>query len=126
MSAAYSNGILYEQEEPYYPDSEKANKHFAIANCFQNVNAGERNWATPYCVSMTFEWIGYLVLTCSLTFLLSLHCLMYKRINNRWSWRIFTRNRVQILTLSVLLTGTLFVKETFIMKYADLVLLLGA
>lgn len=51
---------------------------------------------------------------------------MYKKINKRWGWRVFKRNRVQILSLSVILTAVMFIKMTFMMDYADLVLLVLA
>ena len=71
-------------------------------------------------------WINYVILTCLLAFLLTLHCLMYKKINKRWSFQIFKRNRVQILTLSVILTSCLLIKLTFIEDYLDLLLLVFA
>ena len=95
-------------------------------NCFQNVNHGMDHWDTGYCVTKALEWFGYLVLSCLICFLLVLHCIMYKKINRRCSFKIMKRNRVQILSLSLLLTVTLFIKLTFIMDYADLVLLLVA
>ena len=49
---------------------------------------------------------------------------MYRKINKRWSWLIFKRNRVQILTLGVVLTGSLLTKLTFMMDYTDLLLLI--
>lgn len=84
------------------------------------------HWDPVYCTGKTLEWIFFLALVIILTFLLTLHCIMYKKINKRWSWLIFKRNRVQILTLSVLLTGCMFIKLTFLMDYADLVLLVIA
>ncbi len=84
------------------------------------------NWTYFYCVSKTIEWLNYLLLTCLLGFLLALHCIMYKKLNKRCSLKIFKRNRVQILTLSIVMTSALFVKLTFRMKYADLVILLFA
>jgi len=79
-----------------------------------------------YCVFKAIEWINYLILGCLLAFLLILHFIMYKKINRRWSFRIFKRNRVQILSLSLTMTLILFVKLTFLLDYADLVLLLFA
>ena len=84
------------------------------------------NWSYFYCVSKTIEWFNYLVLSCLLGFLLALHCIMYKKVNKRCSFKIFKTNRVQILSLSLLMTGALFVKLSFRMKYADLVILLVA
>ena len=77
-----------------------------------------------YCVGKTVEWLGYFVLCVLLSFLLSLHCIMYKKINKRWSFRVFKRNRVQVLTFSVMLTGSLFIKEMFFLDYFNLVILL--
>ena len=85
-----------------------------------------QNWTTFYCVAKTIECFNYLILSCLLGFLLTLHCIMYKKVNKRWSFKIFKRNRVQILTLSIILTTAMLVKLTFLMKYADLVILLLA
>lgn len=84
------------------------------------------HWDRGYCISKAIEWANYFVLSALLTFLLVLHCIMYKKINRKLSFRIFARNRIQIILLSLLMTVTLFVKLTFIMDYADLVLLLMA
>ena len=79
-----------------------------------------------YCVFKTIEWVNYVILTALLVFLLTLHCLMYKKVNGSCSWLILKRNRVQIICLSLLLTGSLVVKLTFMMDYADLLLLVIA
>ena len=113
-------------QEPYYPQWEGANQVFAIANCFQNVNHGMAHWDRTYCITKSIEWGGYFVLSCLLGFLLALHCIMYKKINRRCSFKIFKRNHVQILTLSLILTVTLFIKLSFMMEWGDLVLLLMA
>ena len=84
------------------------------------------HWDKTYCISKTIQWINYVILTCLLSFLLTLHCIMYRKINKRWSFLIFKRNRVQILTLSVILTSSLLIKLTFMMDYMDLVLLVFA
>jgi len=109
-----------------YPQWEGANQVFALVNCFQNVEHNMQNWTTFYCVAKTIECFNYLILSCLLGFLLTLHCIMYKKVNKRWSFKIFKRNRVQILTLSIILTTAMLVKLTFLMKYADLVILLLA
>lgn len=84
------------------------------------------HWDLGYCISKTIEWFNYLVLTVLLTFLLVFYCIMYKKIDRGCTMRILTRKRVQILLLSALMTAILFVKLTFLMDYADLVLLLMA
>ena len=119
---------IWQEETPeeHYPQWPDANDVFAIANCFQNCIHDMANWSMTYCVTKTIQWIVYVLLTALLGFLLSLHCIMYKKINRRCSWKILRRNRVQILSLSVLMTSILFVKMTFMMDYADLVLLLFA
>lgn len=58
------------------------------------------------CVSETIEWTGFITLCALLSFLLALHCIMYKKINKRWSFRVFKRNRVQVLTFGVILTAS--------------------
>lgn len=97
-----------------------------MPNCYQNVRAGSQNWEMMYCVTETIQWVIYLVLTALLTFLLTLHCILYRKVNKKCSFRVFKRNRVQILSLSVVLTTILLIKETFMMAYADLVLLVFA
>ena len=52
------------------------------------------HWTMEYCVFKTAEWTNYLVLSGFLAFLLAGHCIMYKKVNKRWSWLIFKRNRV--------------------------------
>lgn len=99
---------------------------FSLPNCFQNLRAGCANWTLNYCITMTIQWINYLLLSCLLSFLLTLHCLEYKKINKRCSLLIFKRNRVQILTLSVVLTTNLFIKINFTWDYLDLLLLVFA
>ena len=49
---------------------------------------------------------------------------MYKKINKRWSFRVFKRNRVQVLTFGVILTASQFIKITFMWDYGDLLILL--
>ena len=110
----------------YFPEWEGANQVFEIANCFQNVNHDMANWTYAYCITKTIEWVNFLILSILIGFLLALHCIMYKRVNKRWSFLVFKRNRVQILTMSLLMTSVMFVKMTFMMEYADLVLLLLA
>ena len=77
-----------------------------------------------YCLGKTVLWVNFAILTCLLGFLLWLHCILYKRVNGKCSLRVFKRIRVATLTLSVLLTGCMFIKMTFMMNYADLVLLI--
>lgn len=84
------------------------------------------HWNVGYCLCKTIEWFNYFALSALLTVLLILHCIMYKKINRKLSLSIFRRNRIQILSLSLLMTTILFIKLTFIMDYADLVLLLMA
>lgn len=79
-----------------------------------------------YCLGRTIQWVNYFILSCLLGFLLALHCIMYKKLNKRWSCRVFKRNRVQVLSLSLLLTTIQFFKMTFMMDYADLFMLLLA
>ena len=110
----------------YYPQDPRANDVFAPLNCYQNVKYGSENWETSYCVGKTLEWIGYFVLSVLFSFLLALHCIMYTKINKRWSIKIFTRNRVQILTISLVMTFALFIKLTFMMNYGDLLLIVLA
>lgn len=74
--------------------SDTSNKVFTIANCFQNVEQGTEGWFLVQCVTMTIEWANYLILSCLLAFLLTLHCLMYTKINKRCSVRVLKRNRV--------------------------------
>jgi hypothetical protein len=99
----------------YFPQDENANDVFAPLNCFQNVEYGSDNWEYSYCIGKTLEWIGYFILSVLFSFLLALHCIMYTKINKRWSFKIFSRNRVQILSLSLLMTSLLFLKLTFMM-----------
>ena len=70
-----------QDEHFYYPQWEGANQVFAIQNCYQNVKHGSANWDIIYCIGKTVEWVNYFLLSILLAFLLSLHCLMYKRIN---------------------------------------------
>ena len=84
------------------------------------------HWTYVSCVSDTVQWFIYFVLSCLLAFLLSLHFLMYTKINKRCSFRVLKRNRVQILVLSLTLTMAMFVKLTFMLDFASLVLLLFA
>ena len=58
-----------------------------------------------------------------ISFLLAIHCLMYKRINKKWSWRILKRNRVQILALSLVMNVILFIKLTFNFDLLSLVII---
>ena len=51
---------------------------------------------------------------------------MYKKINKRLSWLVMKRNRVQVLTFSILLTLIQFIKLTFIWNSGDLFLVLVA
>ena len=51
---------------------------------------------------------------------------MYKKINKRLSWLVMKRNRVQVLTFSILLTFIQFIKLTFIWDSADLFMVLVA
>ena len=53
-----------------------------------------QHWSRVYCYAKTIEWVNYFILTCLLSFLLTLHCIMYKRINQRCSLQILKRNRV--------------------------------
>ena len=85
-----------------------------------------QNWTAVYCVGKVVIWANFFVLSVMLGFLLALHCIMYTKINKRWSFKVFKRNRVQILTISLLLTTIEFIKMTFILVYADLLMLLGA
>lgn len=80
--------------DKYYPQSDEANQVFAISNCFQNLAHDMPNWSMTYCVGKTIQWVDYAVLSCLLSFLLALHCIMYKKINKRWSFRVLKRNRV--------------------------------
>ena len=75
---------------------------------------------------MTIEWVNYFILSGLLAFLLTLHCLMYTKINKRCNVRVMKRNRVQILVLSLILTGSMFIKLTFLLDVINLVLLLFA
>jgi len=109
----------------YYPEWPDANKWFNIANCFQNViHDSSHRWTYSYCVTIAIEWFNYLVLTALLSFLLVLHCVIYKRVNRGCSCRVFKRHRVQILSLSVLMTSILFIKLTLLFNLYSLVLLL--
>jgi len=47
-----------------------------------------------YCLGETLLWLGFLILGIMIGFLLTLHCLLYKKVNKRCSWRILGRNRV--------------------------------
>ena len=87
------------------------------------MNAGEPGWNQGYCIADTFEWVNYFILSVFLSFLLAMHCIMYKRINKKWSWRILKRNRVQVLILSLSLVIIYFIKETFIFIWADLLII---
>ena len=49
---------------------------------------------------------------------------MYKKINKRWSFRVFKRNRVQVLTFGVILTASQIISKTFMWDYGDLLILL--
>ena len=119
------NQIVF-QEEHEFPQWENANQVFAIQNCFQNLAHDMQNWTKMYCAGKLIQWINFFVLSCLLGFLLALHCIMYTKINKRWSFKVFKRNRVKILSMSLLLTTIQFFKMTFMMDYADLLLLLGA
>ena len=99
---------------------------FNIANCFQNAKEGVENYQYASCVTIAIEWVNYIILGCLVAFLLSLHCLMYMKINKKCSLRVLKRNRVQILTLSLMMIIAMFIKVTFMMNFADLVLLLFA
>ena len=81
------------------------------------------HWSLEYCVLKTIEWTNLLVLSCLLGFLLAGHCITYKKVNKRCSLRVFRRPRVQILTLSLVLTSSMCLKATFIMDYGDQVII---
>ena len=103
----------------YQPSNENANDVLLLVNCWQNVAYEQPNWSPVQCAGDTLLWLGFVVLSGMLGFLLTLHCIVYKRINSRCSWRIWTRNRVQVLTLSLLLTVTMTIKLTFLMEAGD-------
>lgn len=126
MTAEQHSPVSFTHEDDFYPQDERANQVYAIANCWQNVAFGSENWDKVYCTGKTLEWIIYLVLSILLGFLLSLHCIAYKKVNKRCSWQILKRKRVLILTLSLTLTLALFLKLTFMMQYMDLFLLVMA
>lgn len=113
-------------DEEYYDNWEGANQVFAIPNCWQNLAHGTPHWDGMYCTGKTIEWVLFFILCGLLSFLLTLHCLAYKKMNKHWSFLVFKRNRVLVLTLSVLLTGCMFIKLTFMMDYGDLLLLVIA
>ena len=108
----------------YYGQDPDANNVFNLANCWQNNAAGERGWDPVHCTCSTMLWLGFITLVGLLSFLLSLHCIMYKRINKKCSCRIFLRNRVQTLTMGILMSIFQFLRYTFMLKDIDLVLLI--
>ena len=119
----HNNGMYGEEIQP---QSKDASHVFKISNCLTNVDDDIPTWSEAKCVTLIIEWVNYLILTCLLAFLLTLHCLMYTRINKKCSVKILKRNRVQILILSVCMTSAMFIKLTFLFSLMNLILLLLA
>ena len=66
----------YDEKYPQWPG---ANMVFNVPNCIQNA-AHSEDWSMVYCATRCVEWINYFILACFLTFLLVIHCIMYKKV----------------------------------------------
>ena len=69
-----------QEKDEKFKQWEGANQVFYVPNCIQNAKHNPEDWSMVYCATRCVEWINYFILACFLTFLLVIHCIMYKKV----------------------------------------------
>ena len=98
-----------------------------IANCYYVLREDSAaGWNLAYCTTRLVEYSIFIAIFGILIFLLVFHCMIYKKINRRWSWAIFKTNRMLVLTLSLVMVSCMIAKMTHYTLWMDLSFLIIA